>query len=136
MNGLQIPLELLGRIEGYLTDVTSVGAGTTWALLQPPEGVAYVVLSASAYHAAGGARTCNWAWLDPVGSQNLYADTAINAATDWPLVTTAGLVVITHGPIIATRTRYPRFALVAVGAGEHVYIKALVAKFIHPTGQM
>lgn len=130
------PLELLDRIEGYLTDVTSVGAGTTWALLRPPEGVAYLVFTASGYHTAGAGRVCNWAWLDTVGSQNLYADTSIATATDWPLVTTAGLVKITHGPIIATRTRYPRFALVAVGAGEHVFIKALVAKFIHPTGQM
>jgi hypothetical protein len=131
-----VPTSWLGRIEARTATVASAGAGTYWALIQPPDGEMWLILNASAWHTVGAGRTCNWAWLDPLASTNLYQDTVLASAVDWPLFTTAAGLVITHGPLIATRTRYPRFAMVATGAGENAFTRAIVAIVTDPTGQM
>jgi hypothetical protein len=128
-NMLSLPIGALSRLRNKTVTATSVGAGATPCSLRPALGSAYLVAGAYGYHAAGGARTCNWSHSDPVGTINMYADTSIAAAVQWALYTNAAGLLLFHNPFIITYRTYPTFTLVAGGAGEVVTVKALVYEF-------
>jgi len=128
-NSVQVPIQLMSRARNKYLTVASGGAGAQALSLQPPLGSAYLILGAYGYHGAGGARVCNWSFVDPLLTQNLYADTSIAANVQWPIYANATPLVLIHGPILATYRQYPVWTEVATGAGENSYVKALVYEF-------
>lgn len=129
MSDLWLPPGALSRLRNKTVTATSAGAGSTPAALRPALGTGYLVAGAYGYHAAGGARVCNWSHTDAVATINMYADTSIAAALQWALYTNAAGLLLFHNPFILTYRSYCTFTLVATGAAEVVTVKALVYEF-------
>jgi hypothetical protein len=122
---------LNGRIR-VLTDIAAaLGAGALTIDLKPPNsGIVWRILWAYCYQVSGGARNLVWTFITPEdGATDLFPAAACNDYQGF-LLGENNANRIVSAEWWATYSRYPQAYMTATGAGDDLYIRAVVIEYL------
>jgi hypothetical protein len=107
------------------------GAGALTLDLKPDPGKLWVVQYAVAFQVSGSSLTLGWSFIDPVTTSILAG--AVTLA-DYEVLAwdahTKNVRGLANQPPTLSSTRFLRATLTATGAGDDIYIKALVSELL------
>lgn len=121
--------DLSGRLVVVKYDVAATGVENLHGYLKPTNGKVWKVMYAYGFHISGGNRTVTWYAADGTNTMEMYSNSAVGDSAKIH----AGLVTTTQWydikDMLLTITRYLDFVVAATGAGDHLYLRAIVMEY-------